>query len=45
MAGAAKASAPPDALSVGVGDVAGFMEACSNTRERELDLLIHSPHG
>ncbi len=37
--------APPDALSVGLGDVAGFMEACSNTSERELDLLIHSPGG
>jgi hypothetical protein len=38
-------AAPPDALSVGLGDIAGFMEACSNAGARELDLLIHSPGG
>ncbi len=37
--------APPDALSVGLGDIAGFMEACSNAHGGELDLLIHSPGG
>jgi len=37
--------APPRALSVSSADVAGFMEACSNADERELDLLVHSPGG
>ena len=32
-------------LSVNLGDVQGFMEAVSNIRERELDLLLHSPGG
>lgn len=37
--------APPRILSVSSADVAGFMEACSNTEERELDLFLHSPGG
>ena len=35
----------PGLLMVTLGDVAGFMEACSNITERELDLIIHSPGG
>jgi Serine dehydrogenase proteinase len=37
--------APPRMLSVGPSDIAGFMEACSNAQERELDLFLHSPGG
>jgi hypothetical protein len=33
------------AMSVVLGDVHGFMEACSNVTERELDLVISSPGG
>lgn len=35
----------PQTLSVDLGDVRGFMEACSNVSERELDLVLHSPGG
>jgi hypothetical protein len=35
----------PRALSVDLGDVRGFMEACSNLDETELDLILHSPGG
>jgi hypothetical protein len=31
------------AMSVNLGDVQGFMEACSNITESELDLIIHKP--
>jgi hypothetical protein len=38
--------APPEVVSVGVSDMTGFMEACSNVVDsRELDLFIHSPGG
>lgn len=37
--------APPRILSVGSPDMAGFMEACAATPERELDLFLHSPGG
>lgn len=36
---------PPDMLMVERSDIQGFMEAVSNVRERELDLIIHSPGG
>jgi Serine dehydrogenase proteinase len=32
-------------LSVDLGDMRGFMEACSNIEERQVDLLLHSPGG
>jgi len=32
-------------LSIGLGDIPGFMEAVSNVTERELDLFLHSPGG
>jgi hypothetical protein len=32
-------------LSVALGDVRGFMEACSNIDNRKLDLLLDSPGG
>ena len=32
-------------LSVVSADIAGFMEACSNAKERKLDLMLHSPGG
>ena len=35
----------PQALSVHLGDVQGFMEAVSNLKEREVDLFVHSPGG
>ena len=34
-----------NALSIGLGDVQGFMEAVSNVDEREVDLFLHSPGG
>jgi hypothetical protein len=37
--------APPDIVTVGLGDIEGFMEACSDAKVRELDLFIHSPGG
>lgn len=33
------------AISIHLGDVQGFMEACSNIDEREVDLFLHSPGG
>ena len=36
---------PPAELQVGLTDVQGLMEAVSNIRERDLDLIIHSPGG
>lgn len=34
------------ALQIELGDMAGFMEACSNVvDDRELDLILHSPGG
>jgi len=36
---------PSDGLSVGLGDVHGFMEVVSNIDERNLDLILHSPGG
>ena len=35
----------PQSLSVDLGDVRGFMEACSNISERKVDLVLHSPGG
>lgn len=35
----------PQSVSVHLGDVRGFMEACSNVDGRELDLILHSPGG
>jgi len=32
----------PQTLSVDLGDIRGFMEACSNIDERELDLILHA---
>jgi len=32
-------------VSIGLGDMQGFMEAVSNVEERELDLILHSPGG
>jgi len=32
-------------VSVGLGDIHGFMEAVSNAEEQELDLFLHSPGG
>lgn len=37
--------APPGTLSVSSADMTGFMEACSNAKERQLDFFIHSPGG
>jgi hypothetical protein len=34
-----------DQVAITLGDVQGFMEACSNVEERELDLFLHSPGG
>jgi hypothetical protein len=36
---------PPGSVSLALSDMAGFMEACSKTASRELDLIIHSPGG
>lgn len=35
----------PRTITLSGNDIEGFMEACSNTTERELDLIIHSPGG
>lgn len=35
----------PAELQVGLPDIQGLMEAVSNVRERDLDLIIHSPGG
>ena len=37
--------APPADLQIGLQDITGFMEAASNVKEKELDLIIHSPGG
>ena len=34
---------PPAELQIGLPDIQGFMETVSNIRERELDLILHSP--
>ena len=34
-----------DALAIALGDMQGFMGACSNIDERTLDLILHSPGG
>jgi hypothetical protein len=36
---------PISSLGVSLQDVSGFMEACSNADERQLDLFLHSPGG
>jgi hypothetical protein len=36
---------PPGELQIGLGDMQGLMEAVSNVKERELDLILHSPGG
>lgn len=36
---------PGGALSINLGDVQGFMEACSNITEDQLDLIVTSPGG
>ena len=36
---------PPDAISITLRDMEGFMEALSEVEEEELDLIIHSPGG
>jgi hypothetical protein len=38
-------SLPQGSVSLVLADMAGFMEACSKTKYRELDLVIHSPGG
>ena len=35
----------PDAISITLQDMAGFMEVVSNIEEKQLDLIIHSPGG
>lgn len=36
---------PPTMISVADGDMQGFMEACYQVTEKELDLILHSPGG
>ena len=36
---------PPGETQVSLPDIQGFMEACSNIKERELDFILHSPGG
>lgn len=36
---------PPDAISIAESDIQGFMEACYEVAERQLDLILHSPGG
>ena len=36
---------PPAELQIGLPDIQGFMETVSNMRERELDVILHSPGG
>jgi hypothetical protein len=36
---------PASSLSVSPQDISGLMEACSNAKERDLDLFLHSPGG
>ena len=35
----------PSRLQIGLPDMQGLMEAVSNIRERELDIILHSPGG
>jgi hypothetical protein len=35
----------PNAVSINLSDVQGFMEAVSNVEEREVDLFLHTPGG
>ena len=35
----------PAELQIGLADIQGLMEACSNLEEKELDLILHSPGG
>src|SRR5437588_5120374 len=35
----------PQAITIGLGDVQGFMETVSDLEEKELDLILHSPGG
>ena len=36
---------PPGEVQVALPDLQGLMEACSNIKERELDIILHSPGG
>lgn len=36
---------PPNAVSIADGDMQGFMEACYEVEEKQLDLILHSPGG
>src|SRR5438874_430873 len=36
---------PPNAVAVADGDMQGFMEACYEVEEKQLDLILHSPGG
>lgn len=36
---------PPSELQIGLPDMQGLMEAVSDIRERELDIILHSPGG
>lgn len=36
---------PPDLVSVGEGDIPGFMECAHGVKEKALDLILHSPGG
>lgn len=36
---------PPDAISIADADMPGFMEACYQVEEKQLDLILHSPGG
>ncbi len=38
-------SISPTDLQIGLQDIQGFMEACSNIEEKKLDLILHSPGG
>ena len=42
---AGAANAPPGSLSISNADVPAFMEALYGIKERELDLILHSPGG
>jgi hypothetical protein len=39
------ANFPPGSVSLVLSDMAGFMEACSDRKSKQLDLVIHSPGG
>ena len=36
---------PPADLQIGLQDIPGFMEALSDVKEKQLDLILHSPGG